>query len=81
VTTVHATVSGLTVVGANQNGSLEACSTTFYPIANSPDTVDATVPSGTTIESPSGMTISMTNDGNNQDNCEGATLTLGFTSP
>jgi hypothetical protein len=54
----------------------------MYLIAGSPDGVDTSVPAGSTvIESPSGMTISMTNDGNNQDNCEGATVGIGFTSP
>jgi hypothetical protein len=82
VTTVSASVNGLTVLSDVQNGSNEACTESMYLIAGSPDGVDTSVPAGSTvIESPSGMTISMTNDGNNQDNCEGATVGIGFTSP
>ena len=78
VSQVYTTVSGLTGTGSIVGD--EACSTTMYPVAPSPDNVNLTVPSGTTIVSPSGVTIKMTDDGNNQDNCEGATVDLSFSS-
>lgn len=78
VNQVYTTVSGLT--GAGSNGSIEACSTSMYPISGSPATVNENVPPGTTIVSPSGTTIKMTDDNNNQDNCEGATVNLSFSS-
>jgi hypothetical protein len=79
VTTVHTTISSVTSDGIVAD---EVCSTTMYSLTGNPASVDATVlPGSTVIESPSGTTISMINDGNNQDNCEGATVSLGFTAP
>jgi hypothetical protein len=77
---VQTVTSTVTSVGSQSISGDEACSTTMYPIANPVKTVNANVPPGTTIFSPSGSTISMTDDGNNQDNCEGQGLTLGFVS-
>ncbi len=78
VNTVVTTVSGLT--GAGSNGSIEACATTMYPLTNATDTINANVPPGTSVYDPSGTSIKMTDDGNNQDNCENATVTLSFAS-
>jgi hypothetical protein len=61
-----------------QNGSLEDCTTAMYPITQ--PTIDANIPTGTSYFTPSGASISMNNDGNNQDNCQGATVNLSFTA-
>lgn len=61
-----------------QNGSLEDCTTAMYPIVQ--PTINANIPTGTSFFSPSGASISMHDDGNNQDNCQGATVNLGFTA-
>jgi hypothetical protein len=75
VNTVTTTVGSLSGAGSL---SSEACTTGMYPITGSPAAIDATIPPGTTVFSPSGTAISLTDDGNNQDNCEGATANLTF---
>lgn len=77
VNQVTTAIGALTGTGS---GSSEACAASMYGITGSPVTIGATVPPGTTIYSPSGTSISMTDDGNNQDNCEGATVGLNFTA-
>lgn len=74
------TTTATSLTGAGTNAGIEACSTSMYPLADDPVTINADVLPGTTIFSPSGTTISMTDDGNNQDNCEGATVNLSFSS-
>lgn len=49
----------------------------MYPITQ-PSAINASIPTGTTFYTPSGASISMNNDGNIQDNCEGATVNLSF---
>lgn len=77
VATVTTTVTNVTT---NTIAGDEACSATMYPLTDPVVTVDANIPPGTTIFSPSGTSIKMTDDGNNQDNCENAVVSLGFTS-
>jgi hypothetical protein len=86
ITTVTSSITGLTGTGSIVGD--EACATTMYSlnstgaaVSSAVTTIDTNVPTGTSFFSPSGTVIRMINDGNNQDNCEGATVTLGFTSP
>jgi hypothetical protein len=74
---VTITATGLT--GTGSDNTIEPCSTTMYPIAQ-PGAINANIPTGTTFYSPSGASISMTDDGNIQDNCKGATVDLGFSA-
>jgi hypothetical protein len=64
--------------GTGSDGSIEACDSGMYPVAGSTAVINATVPPGTTVFANSGTSISMTDDGNNQDNCKGATVNLAF---
>ncbi len=80
VNSVTTAITGLTVVPANQNGGLEACSTGMYSVTPGTTGTVGNVSQGTTVYSPSGVSISMTDDGNNQNNCQGATVSLKFTS-
>jgi YbbR domain-containing protein len=52
----------------------------MYQLTNATVTIDANVPTGTTLYSPSGTTIKMLDDSNNQDNCENSVVSLGFSS-
>ena len=61
-------------------GGDEACDISMYTIGTPTVTVGSTVAPGTTVFDATGTTISMTNDGNNQDNCENQVVTLGFSS-
>jgi len=74
---VSITATGLT--GTGSNNTIETCTTAMYPITQ-PSAINANIPTGTTFYSPSGASISMTDDGNIQDNCKGATVDLGFTA-
>jgi hypothetical protein len=78
----HVAITASSLALGPQNGSLEACSTSMYPISpGAPGVfVNDMVPPGTSFYSPSGASISMTDDGNNQDNCQGATVNLSFTA-
>ena len=58
----------------------EGCATNMFEIDGSPVNGIGNVPPGTTLYAPSGTTIKMLDDGNNQDNCEGAVVTLGFST-
>ncbi len=81
-TSVHVGQVTTTVSGLSNTGSIggdEACATSMYPIVNGP-AINANVAPGVTVFSPSGTTIKMTDDGFNQDNCEGAVLALSFSS-
>ena len=78
VNSVITSVSGLT--GAGTDSAIEACATSMYPLTDATNPVNATVAPGTTLFDPSGTSIKMTDDGNNQDNCENATVTLTFAS-
>jgi hypothetical protein len=77
VSTVSTVASSLSGAGT---ASSEACDTSMYPIAGSPLTINANVAPGTTVFAPSGTSISMTDDGHNQNNCENATVNLTFSS-
>jgi hypothetical protein len=70
-------------VASVTSGSLadETCATSMYPIVQGAP-INADVPAGQTVNGTA--TISMTDDGNNQDNCQaangGGALTLSFGS-
>jgi hypothetical protein len=74
---VTTSVSSLSNTGSN--GAIEACASSMYPIVNG-GPVNSNVNPGTTMFAFSGTSISMTDDGNNQDNCENAVVHLGFSS-
>ena len=76
VNSVSTTVSGISNAGGNQND--EVCGTGLYSVTGSPAAINATIPPGTTVFSPSGTAISLPDDNKNQDNCEGATANLSF---
>jgi hypothetical protein len=65
--------------------SVTGCEASWYTINNSPQTLDTSVSSGTTLfttTSPiaSDLSIAMTDPAVNQDDCEGANVGLTFTS-
>jgi hypothetical protein len=77
---VHSVTTSIVSVPPGPANANEACSTSFYHLNNPTITLNTNVPTGTTIFSPSGTSIYMSDDGNNQDNCEGAVVALGFAS-
>jgi hypothetical protein len=77
---VHTVVTAITSVTTGSIAGDEACATSMYSLTNATDTINANVPPGTTLYSPSGTSIKMLDDGNNQDNCENAVVSLSFTS-
>ena len=76
VQTVVTSVTGV----SSLSGPSETCEPTMYVIGNPTVDIDANIAPGTTVYSPSGSSISMTDDHNNQDNCEGQVVRLGFVS-
>jgi hypothetical protein len=78
ITTV---TTNLVSVGSGSIVGDSTCVIGEYSLTNAVNTLDVTVPTGTTFFSPSGTAITMTNETYNQDNCEGQAVTLGFTSP
>lgn len=78
ITTV---TTSLVSVGAGSDANIAPCVIGEYYLTNAVNTLDVSVPTGTTFFSPSGTTISMTNENYNQDNCQGQAVTLGFTTP
>ena len=78
----HVAIAATGLSGTGNNGAIEACDTSMYPISpGAPGVfVNQMVQPGTSFYSPSGASISMHDDGNNQDNCQGATVNLGFTA-
>jgi hypothetical protein len=73
------TVAASSLSGTGNDNTIEDCATSMYPVTQ-PNAINANVPTGTTLYSPSGGSIQMTDDHNNQDNCEGATVHLSFTA-
>ena len=79
------TGSVTSILNGDSNGSLAACSITWFSIGAGPGGASITIPAGTT-ESLSQLSVpqadwpvlSMTDVAANQDNCAGATLNLGF---
>jgi hypothetical protein len=80
VNQVTTSITGLTGGGSFGGPPPEACATSMYQVNNASRTYGGVIAPGTTIWSPSGTTLQMNDDGNNQDNCEGATVNLGFSS-
>lgn len=80
--TVHVgTVStSLVSVTSDGIGGDPTCTTGMYSIANSPVGPIGNVVPGTTVFDATGITISMIDNNANQDNCEGAVVTLSFSS-
>jgi hypothetical protein len=72
-----------TAVSSVTTGSIpgdEMCATSMYSIGDPTVGPIGNVNPGTTIFAATGTSISMTDDTRNQDNCEGAVVTLGFTT-
>ena len=88
---VNTVTTNIASVTSNDISGDEVCAIGMYGLStngtqpSSPaqtvaDTLNATVPPGTTVFSPSGTTIYMHDDGMNQDNCENAVVGLSFSS-
>jgi hypothetical protein len=81
-TPVHVNQVVTSISSLSNTGSLplpiEACNASMYPLTNPTAAINATVAPGTTLFSSTGTTIQMHDDGNNQDNCQGATVNLAF---
>jgi hypothetical protein len=77
---VNAVTTTAASVTTGLNGSIEACNISMYSIGTPTVTVGTAVAPGTTVFDATGTSISMTDDGHNQDNCEGQVVTLGFAS-
>jgi hypothetical protein len=71
VTALVTSISNITVPGP------ESCTIGMFPIAQGP-AIDATLPGGGSVSGTA--SIKMIDDGNNQDNCQGATLNLSYSS-
>lgn len=56
------------------------CTPATYGVTNPTRTLNQTVKPGTTLIAPSGVFVHMNTNGKNQDNCEGGTIALAFTS-
>ena len=73
------------ILNGDANGSLAACSISWFSISPGPGGTSITIPAGAT-ESLSDLSVAqadwpvltMTDVATNQDNCSGATLNLGF---
>jgi hypothetical protein len=70
----------VTSVGSAGISGDELCATSMFQVGGSPVNGIGIVPPGTTIFSPSGTTIKMLDDGNNQDNCENQAVGLTFST-
>ncbi len=73
------------IVNGDANGSLLACSISWFSISAGPAGTSITIPAGATkslsdlsVPQADWPVLSMTNTAANQDNCSGATLNLGF---
>lgn len=75
---VNQVVTSISSLSNTGNGPSEACAASMYPLTNATDAIGATVQPGTTLFTSTGTTIQMHDDGNNQDNCQGATVNLAF---
>jgi hypothetical protein len=65
----------------NTSTDVPGCYADWYQINGSPVTLNQTIPPGGTIDWVGAASIQMNNDPVNQDDCEGATVGLNFTSP
>jgi hypothetical protein len=80
VNQVITALGAITVDPAVQNGANEACMADMYQVNNGTATINGSVGPGTTLFLATGTTVQMNDDGNNQDNCENATVGLTFSS-
>jgi hypothetical protein len=73
------TVTGTVTAVTTGSLSSEACSTDFYTVASAPVNVDLAAGASTSVST----TVSMADDGNNQNNCQGPAgggLTIHYAS-
>jgi hypothetical protein len=77
VTVGTVTTSIVSVTTGSISGD-EACATSMYHIGTPTVGPIGNVNPGTTVFAATGTSINMLDDHNNQDNCEGAVVTLGF---
>jgi hypothetical protein len=80
-TYISTVTTSLVSVGSLALASDTTCSLGEYSLNNAVNVLGVTVPTGTTFFSPSGTSITMTNEAYNQDDCQGEAVALGFTSP
>ncbi|HJU46699.1 MAG TPA: hypothetical protein VJ689_01095 [Gaiellaceae bacterium] len=76
ISSVTAAVSSIT--GAGTDGTKPACTIADFAIGGSSGPTD--VPVGTNVGSWSGLTISLVDNGLNQDNCKNATANISYTA-
>jgi hypothetical protein len=76
ITSVAIVVSGVSG-GGNAHGG---CQATDFSIAGGTVAIGADLANGDHDYTSTGATISMANTGSNQDDCKGASVTLGFTA-
>ena len=81
VNTVTTSISSISNANTGVNGATLPCVAGWFSIAPAAQTINADVPGGTTFFPAPGTTISMPADAvHDQDNCQAATINLGFTS-
>lgn len=78
------TVTGVTgtvtaIGGTDVDVNKPACTTADYTVGGTSSTPGA-IPSGTGVGSWSGLTVRMVDNGLNQDNCKGRTITISYTA-
>jgi hypothetical protein len=74
ITSVTITISGVTG-GGNAHGG---CQASDFSLANATVSIGADLANGDHDYTSTGATVSMANSASNQDDCKGASVTLGF---
>jgi hypothetical protein len=78
VSQVTATIAEIR--GGNTEASKPACTASDFALGNNPVSVNASIPSGSAAGYWGPITISLTDNGANQDNCKGATAVISYTT-
>ena len=73
------TVSISSITGAGTNNTIEACTPSLFTLTQD-SALNATIAAGNNVSDNGLASIRLTDDGNNQDNCQGATVHLAFSS-
>jgi hypothetical protein len=78
---VHQVTAALaSVTGAGTDPLKPACTTGDFALTSNPVTVDATVPTGNGVGGWGPIRVALVDSAANQDNCQGATVHLTYTS-
>jgi hypothetical protein len=78
VSQVTATIAG--IEGGNTERSKPRCTASDFALGNNPVSVNASIPTGAAAGYWGPITISLTDNGANQDNCKGATAVISYTT-